>query len=79
MKSFEELFTRLEKILQTMNETTTSLEDSLALFSEADRLIQGCEKKLQEAEQKVEILLKNRDGSLQTDEHGAPVTADFSP
>ncbi|MEL7431174.1 MAG: exodeoxyribonuclease VII small subunit [Chlamydiota bacterium] len=78
MKSFEELFARLETILQKMNEPGTSLENSLTLFTEADLLIKQCEKKLGEAEEKVQILLKNRDGSLKTDEEGQPEIVEFS-
>ena len=37
---FETAFTRLEKILETMNEGTTALEPSLALYDEANTLIE---------------------------------------
>ncbi len=74
MKSFEESFARLEAILQQMNEPTTSLENSLQLFVEADTLIKSCSKELKQAEEKVRILMKNRDGSIQVDEALTPKT-----
>ena len=77
-QSFEKAYTRLEQILETLNSTQVSLEDSLKLFEEANSLIVGCEKKLSFAEQKVESLLKNRDGSIATDSQGI-LTEKFSP
>lgn len=74
---FEEAYERLEQILEKMNSEQVSLDESIALYEEADGLIASCQKKLQEAEKKVEILLKNRDGSLQLDEQGNPQTEEF--
>ena len=68
--SFEKSYTRLETILETLNSSQVSLEDSLKLFEEANSLIVTCEKKLQSAEQKIESLIKNRDHTLQTDRQG---------
>lgn len=58
--SFEQSFSRLEKILELMNSGKTSLEDSLKLFEEAEGLIRNCSHKLQFAEQKIEALVKQR-------------------
>ena len=75
---FETAFTRLEKILETMNEGTTALEPSLALYDEANTLIQHCQNKLDSAESKVETLIKNRQGELLIDEtKGKPQTEPF--
>lgn len=60
--SFEQAFERLEKILETMNEGKTSLEESLKLFEEAERLMRLCGSRLNTAEQKIEQLIKNRNG-----------------
>jgi exodeoxyribonuclease VII small subunit len=76
--SFETAYTRLEEILEKMNSGKVSLEDSLKLYEEADRLINWCSKRLTEAEKKIEILIKNRDGDLLVDEQGRPQTQPFA-
>lgn len=60
--SFEQAFERLEKILETMNGGKTSLEDSLKLFEEAENLMRFCGERLAGAEQKIEQLIKGRNG-----------------
>lgn len=77
--SFEAAYARLEEILEKMNSGKVSLEDSLKLYEEADRLIGWCSKRLTEAEKKIEILVKNREGDLVLDEQGHPMTQPFSP
>lgn len=76
--SFEEAYQRLEEILEKMNSGKVSLDSSLALYEEADKLITTCQKKLRDAERKIEILLKNRSGELVVDEEGLPQTTDFT-
>ena len=77
--AFETAYARLEEILEKMNSGKTSLEDSLKLYEEADRLINWCSKRLTEAEQKIEILVKNREGDLLVDEQGRPQAQPFVP
>lgn len=62
--SFESAFLRLEEILERMNSNNVSLDDSLKLFEEADKLINICNKRLNDAEKRVEMLIKNRNGDL---------------
>lgn len=75
--SFESSYLRLEEILEQMNSKKVSLEESLALYKEADCLINSCNEKLKKAEQEVEILMKNREGDLVIDTEGKPETAPF--
>lgn len=76
--SFEAGFHRLEEILEKMNSSTVSLDESLKLFEEADKLINTCSKRLNEAERKIEILIKNRaTGDLTLKEDQKPQTQDF--
>jgi exodeoxyribonuclease VII small subunit len=77
--SFEAAYARLEEILEKMNSGKVSLEDSLRLYEEADRLTNWCSKRLTEAEKKIEILVKNRDGDLALDEQGRPQSQPFVP
>ncbi len=76
--SFEAAFSRLEAILEKMNSGAITLDESLKLYEEADRLIQICTKRLSDAERKVEILVKNRNGELTLDADQKPTTQPFS-
>ncbi|MFC2049170.1 exodeoxyribonuclease VII small subunit [Chlamydiota bacterium] len=75
--NFERSFSRLEEILEKMNSGNVSLDESLKLYEEADRLITGCTHKLNRAEAKIEMLIKKRDGELELDTEGTPRTASF--
>lgn len=77
--TFEEAYERLEKILEKMNGQRVSLDEALKLYEEADTLIASCQKRLSEAEQKIEILLKNREGGLLLDESNSPQKQPFAP
>jgi len=74
---FEEAYIRLEEILQAMNSGKVALDDSLKLYEEADKLITTCQKRLTEAEKKIEILVKSRSGDLATNGEGAPLKESF--
>jgi len=78
-QTFEEAYERLEAILEKMNGEQVSLDKSLTLYEEADALITSCQKRLAEAEAKIETLLKNREGNLILNEEGSPETASFAP
>lgn len=76
--SFEAAFSRLEEILEKMNSGTVSLDESLSLYEEADKLILNCNKKLNDAERKIEMLIKNRQGELTLGADQKPITQDFN-
>lgn len=77
--SFESAYARLEEILEQINSGKVSLEESLRLYEEADKLIIRCSKQLTDAEKKIEILIKNREGELVIDGNGKPKTEAFTP
>lgn len=78
--NFEESFKRLDAILERMNSGKASLDESLKLYEEADKLIHGCTTRLSQAEEKIEILIKNRQGGVDLDEEGEkPLTQAFQP
>lgn len=77
-KSFELAFARLEEILERMNSGAISLDESLKLYEEADALINTCSKRLNDAERKIEILIKNRGGELALSGEQRPLTQDFT-
>ncbi len=67
MPSFEESLKKLESIVDKLEKGDLSLEDSLKLFEEGVGLSAACKKELEEAEGKVQILIKQRDGSLKAE------------
>lgn len=75
---FEDAYNRLEVILDKMNTGKLSLEDAIKFYEEADLLIQSCQKQLKEAEKKIEIMVKNRQGQLILDETGSPIIEPFN-
>jgi len=75
--TFEQAFNRLEEILAKMNQGELSLDDSLKLYEEADKLIQQCGGKLTAAEKRIEALVKNRNGELALDPNQKPQTTPF--
>lgn len=78
-QSFEACFHRLEQILEKMNSGAVALEESLKLYEEADQLIAFCNKRLNEAERKIEVLMKNRNGDVILGPDGKPQTQPFQP
>ncbi len=75
--NFEAAFARLETILERLNTGSISLDESLKLYEEADQLILICNKRLNEAERKIEVLVKNRQGELTFGQDDRPVTQDY--
>jgi exodeoxyribonuclease VII small subunit len=64
LAKFEDCLQRLEQIVSEMEKADIPLERSLTLFEEGMQLSAACRKQLEEAEGKVEILLK-QNGKLQ--------------
>jgi exodeoxyribonuclease VII small subunit len=62
-KNFEASLAELEQIVAQLEAGDLPLEQSLELFERGVRLSRECQKRLDEAERKVETLLKNEDGS----------------
>ena len=63
-KSFEDALGKLENITKELEKGDLSLEDSLKYFDEGVELAEYCNSKLNDAQRKVEILLK-KDDSLE--------------
>ncbi|MGA3087756.1 MAG: exodeoxyribonuclease VII small subunit [Terriglobales bacterium] len=68
---FEECLERLEKIVKELEKGEVPLEKSLTLFEEGMQLSATCRKQLEDAEGKVEILLK-QNGKLQMEPFEPP-------
>jgi exodeoxyribonuclease VII small subunit len=61
---FEDCLLRLEQIVDELEKGNVPLEQALKLFEEGLKLSSSCRKELEEAEGKVEILLR-QNGKLQ--------------
>ena len=70
-KNFEESLKRLEQITRELEEGELSLDGSLKMFDEGMKLADYCNEKLNEAQQKVNLLL-NRDGKLSPQAYALP-------
>ena len=62
--SFEEALKKLEEISIKMGDSGLSLEESIKMFQEGIELSSVCNKKLDEAEKKINIVLNNQEGKL---------------
>ncbi|MEE8160184.1 MAG: exodeoxyribonuclease VII small subunit [Acidobacteriota bacterium] len=63
-KDFEKALSRLENIVGELEKGELALEEALKLFEEGVKIARFCSTKLDEAERKVEILLKDERGQL---------------
>lgn len=61
-KSFEASLGELERIVRKLEDGDLSLEQSLKLFEDGVRLSRECQERLDQAERRIEILLKDEDG-----------------
>ncbi len=61
-ESFEILLLKLEGIVEKLEQGDFPLEDSLKAFEEGMDLVKKCEARLNEAQKKIEILVKDRNG-----------------
>lgn len=61
---FEKSLTRLEEVVKRLESTELSLDEAMKLFEEGVKLSRECQKQLEEAEGRVEILLKQADGKI---------------
>ncbi|MFA4915708.1 MAG: exodeoxyribonuclease VII small subunit [Syntrophales bacterium] len=57
-EKFEDSLGKLEKIVRKMEEGDMTLEESLKAFEEGIKLARSCTAKLDEAQRRVDILLK---------------------
>ena len=64
-KRFESALEELEGVIEQLESGDLSLEDSLAAFEKGVGLVKYCNQKLSEVEQRVELLIKDKEGRLQ--------------
>jgi len=61
---FERSLGRLEEVVRRLESPQLSLDEAMKLFEEGVELSRECQKQLEEAEGRVEILLKKADGKM---------------
>jgi exodeoxyribonuclease VII small subunit len=61
---FEKSLMRLEEVVKRLESPELSLDEAMKLFEEGVKLSRECQKQLEEAEGRVEILLKKADGKI---------------
>ena len=66
--NFEASMERLNAIVEKLETGDMSLEESLKLYEEGVRLSGACMKRLTEAQQKIEVLMRTSSGALETAE-----------
>ncbi len=72
--TFEQALLQLEQVVQKLEKGELPLEDSLRLYEEGIRLSRLCHAKLEEADGRIEVLLKDARGEPVRDGEGQPVT-----
>jgi exodeoxyribonuclease VII small subunit len=77
--SFETALKQLEEIVQKLEKGELALEESLKLYEDGIRLSRLCHAKLEQAEGRIEQLLKDARGEPLRDEGGRPRTAPLGP
>lgn len=67
-QTFENSLSALEKIVRQLEEGDLALEESLKLFEDGVKLSRECQERLNQADRRIEVLLKDEDGNpaLQT-------------
>jgi len=67
MAKFEEQLKGLEMIVDKLEKGDLPLEESIKLFEEGVKLSEACKQELEAAEGRVEILLKQKNGSMKAE------------
>jgi len=76
---FENALKQLEDIVARLEKGELALEDSLALYEQGIGLARLCHAKLEEAEGRIEVLIKDARGEVLADAQGRPKTKALTP
>ena len=77
--TFEAALKQLEEVVQRLEKGELPLEESLQLYEQGLRLTRLCHVKLEEAEGRIELLVKDARGEVALDRNGQPKTQPFAP
>ncbi len=62
-KGFEEMLDELENIVETLEKEDLNLDESIEKFEKGMKIAKDCNKKIEEAEKKIAVLI-NEDGEI---------------
>ncbi len=62
-QTFEASLQELEKIVRSLENGDSALEESLKLFEDGVKLSRECQERLNQAERRIEILMKDEQGN----------------
>ena len=71
----EKCFEELERIVATLENQTTSLEDSLKLFERGMELSRRCSKELTTIERRIQMIIENSSGAVELQDFEVPDSA----
>ncbi len=71
-ETFENNLKELEGIVKALEGSDVSLDEMLELFEKGIKLTKSCTSQIENAEQKISVLMKNKDGEM-TEEPFAPL------
>ncbi len=71
-KTFEQAMRQLEKIVQELESGEMPLEKAMSKFEEGIQLSRYCSKKLDETQEKINMLVEDKDGRLTTEPFSLP-------
>ena len=63
-ESFEKNLERLDSIVRQLEDVDVPLEKALQLYEEGMKLSEACQKQLQEAEGRIQVLMKRTGGKI---------------
>ena len=69
-EKFETALKKLEEVVRKLEGGELSLDDSLKAFEEGVKMAGFCSRKLNEAEKRVELLIRQKDGTFVKEKFG---------
>ncbi len=75
-KTFEQALRQLEKIVQELESGEMPLEKAVSKFEEGIQLSRYCSKKLDETQEKINLLVEGKNGRLAAEPFGQPDSSD---
>ena len=70
VKTFEDSMNELEAIVTQLETGDITLDESIKLFEDGIKLAKTCQKKLEEAEKRVKVLIQSGNGEMALEDFG---------
>lgn len=67
--TYEQAAAELESIVELLENGELTLEDSIRMFEKGIELVRFCNKKLDDIEKRITILIEGKDGMIEKDYH----------